>query len=159
MRVAIAFLLTLSLASCGFQLRGQATLPFESLYVSGTSVFANQLKRAVRAGSKTRVTDNQKDAQATLHILSETTERTILSLSSSGRVREIALGYRISFRLHNRENKEYIPTSEILKGGDLSYSATDVIAKEYEEALLFRDMQSDAVQQLMRRLQAARIDS
>ena len=158
MRVAVAFLLTLSLSSCGFHLRGQAALPFESLYVSGTSVFVNQLKRAVRAGSKTRVTDNQKDAQATLQILSEVTERTILSLSSSGRVREITLGYRISFRLHNQENRELIPASEILMRRDLSYSDTDVIAKEYEEALLFRDMQSDAVQQLMRRLQAARMD-
>jgi LPS-assembly lipoprotein len=159
MRVAVAFLLTLSLASCGFHLRGQTPLPFESLYVSGTSVFAGQLKRAVRAGSETRVTDNQKDAQVTLQILSEAAERTILSLSSSGRVREITLHYRISFRLHDRENKEYIPKSEILMRRDLSYSDTDVIAKEHEEGLLYRDMRSDAVQQLMRRLQATRMDS
>lgn len=159
LRCAASAALCLALAACGFHLRGQAPLPFESLYVSGTSVFANQLKRAVRAGSKTRVTDNPKDAQVTLQILAEATERTILSLSSSGRVREITLRYRISFRLHDRENKEYIPTSEILMRRDLSYSDTDVIAKEHEEGLLYRDMQSDAVQQLMRRLQATRIDT
>ena len=159
MRVAGAFLLTLSLASCGFHLRGQASLPFESLYVSGTSVFANQLKRAVSACSKTRVTDNQKDAQVTLQILSEATERTILSLSSSGRVREITLRYRVSYRLYDQKYQEYIPPTEIQMRRDLSYSDTDVIAKEYEEGLLFRDMQNDAVQQLMRRLQATRIDS
>lgn len=161
MRVAATFLLTLSLASCGFHLRGQAALPFESMYVQtgGPSSFANQFARAVRAGSKTRVTDNPKDAQVTLQIIAEARERAILSLSGSGRVREITLRYRVSYRLYDQKNKEYIPPSEILLRRDLSYSDTDVIAKEQEEALLYRDMQSDAVQQLVRRLQVMRIDS
>ncbi len=158
-RLTASAALCVALAACGFHLRGPASLPFESLYVSGTSVFANQLKRAVRAGSKTRVIDNEKDAQVTLQILSEATERTILSLSASGRVREITLRYRVSYRLYDQKNKEYIPPSEILLRRDLSYSDTDVIAKEQEEGLLYRDMQSDAVQQLVRRLQATRIDS
>ena len=42
---------------------------------------------------------------------------------------------------------------------DLTYNDTDVIAKEQEEILLYRDMQSDAVQQLVRRLQTARVNS
>ena len=161
MRVAVAFLLTLSLAACGFHLRGQAALPFESMYVQtgGPSSFASQLARAVRAGSQTRITDNQKDAQVTLQIIAEARERAILSLSGGGRIREITLRYRVSYRLYDRKNKEYIAPSEILLRRDLSYSDTDVIAKEQEEGLLYRDMQSDAVQQLVRRLQVTRIDS
>lgn len=154
-------IMALLLASCGFQLRGQAALPFESIYVQtdGPSSFASQLARAVRAGSQTRVTDNPQDAQVTLQIIAEGRERAILSLSGSGRVREITLRYRVSYRLYDRKNKEHIPPSEILLRRDLSYSDTDVIAKEQEEALLYRDMQSDAVQQLVRRLQVTRIDS
>ena len=161
MRVAVAFLLTLSLAACGFHLRGQAALPFESMYVQtgGPSSFASQLARAVRAGSQTRITDNQKDAQVTLQIIAEARERAILSLSGGGRIREITLRYRVSYRLYDRKNKEYIAPSEILLRRDLSYSDTDVIAKEQEEGLLYRDMQNDAVQQLVRRLQVMRIDS
>ena len=161
MRVAVAFLLTLSLAACGFHLRGQAALPFESMYVQtgGPSSFASQLARAVRAGSQTRITDNPKDAQVTLQIIAEARERAILSLSGGGRVREITLRYRVSYRLYDRKNKEYIAPSEILLRRDLSYSDTDVIAKEQEEGLLYRDMQNDAVQQLVRRLQVMRIDS
>ena len=153
-------IVALLLASCGFHLRGQTALPFASMYVQtgGPSAFANQLARAVRAGSQTRVTDNQKDAQVTLHILTEGRERTILSLSGSGRVREITLRYRVSYRLYD-QNREYIPPSEILLRRDLSYSDTDVIAKEQEEGLLYRDMQGDAVQQLVRRLQVTRLDS
>ena len=44
----------LLLAGCGFQLRGQAALPFESLHVSGPLVFANQIARSVRASSHGR---------------------------------------------------------------------------------------------------------
>jgi len=151
----------LLLASCGFHLRGQAALPFESVYVQsgGPSSFANEFARAVRAGSRTRVMDNPQAAQVTLQIIAEGRERAILSLSGSGRVREITLRYRVAYRLYDQKNKEHIAPSEILLRRDLSYSDTDVIAKEQEEALLFRDMQSDAVQQLVRRLQVARIDS
>jgi len=160
MKCFTAIIGCLLLASCGFQLRGQAALPFESMYVQtvGQSSFASQLARAVRAGSKTRVIDNQKDAQVTLQVIAEGRERAILSLSGSGRVREITLRYRVSYRLYDQQNKEVIPPSEILLRRDLSYTDTDVIAKEQEEGLLYRDMQSDAVQQLVRRLQVTRID-
>ena len=161
MRCFVTIVGCLLLASCGFHLRGQAALPFESMYVQtgGPSSFASDLARAVRAGSQTRVTDNPQDAQVTLQIIAEGRERAILSLSGSGRVREITLRYRVSYRLYDRKNREHIAPSEILLRRDLSYSDTDVIAKEQEEALLFRDMQSDAVQQLVRRLQVTRIDS
>ncbi len=161
MRCFVTIVGCLLLASCGFHLRGQAALPFESIYVQsgGPSSFANEFARAVRAGSRTRVTDNPKDAQATLQIIAEGRERAILSLSGSGRVREITLRYRVSYRLYDQKNREHIAPSEILLRRDLSYSDTDVIAKEQEEALLYRDMQSDAVQQLVRRLQVTRIDS
>ena len=151
--------MALLLASCGFQLRGQASLPFDSLYVSGSSQFASQIARAVRAGSRTRIVGSPSEAQVTLEILSEQRERAILSLSSGGRVREVTLSYRVAYRLFNQKNNEYGPAGEILLRRDLSYTDTDVIAKEQEEGLLYRDMQNDAVQQLVRRLQATRMDS
>ena len=149
---------TLLLASCGFHLRGQASLPFESLYISGSPLFANQIARSVRAGSHTRVTTNPKDAQVTLQILSELRERLILSLSAAGRVREITLRYSVSFRLTDAKGIEYIPASEITLRRDITYSDSDVLGKEQEEALLYRDMQNDAVQQMVRRLEVAKMD-
>ena len=146
---------TMLLAACGFHLRGQATLPFESMYISGSPSFANQLARAVRSGSKTRVTTNPKEAEVTLEVLTEARERSILSLSGSGRVRELQIRYRVSFRVNDKAGKEFIPANEIILKRDLIYSDTDVLGKEQEEALLYRDMQNDAVQQVMRRLQVA----
>lgn len=151
----------LLLSACGFHLRGAATLPFESIHVQGapTSPFTIQLKRAITAGSQSRIADKPEDAQVVLQIMNERQEKEILALSGGGRVREFQLRYRVSYRLTDNKNaNEYIPASEIVLRRELTYSDIEALAKEAEEALLFRDMQSDAVQQLLRRLQAAKLE-
>src|SRR3990172_1724912 len=124
MKYFVAIIGCLLLPACGFHLRGQAALPFESMYVQtgGPSPFASEFARAVRAGSQTRVIDNPKDAQVTLQIIAEARERAVLSLSGGGRVREITLRYRVSYRLYDKNNKEFIPPSEVLLRRDLTYN-------------------------------------
>jgi len=151
----------LLLASCGFQLRGAATLPFDSLYVQAapTSPFAIQVKRAVQSGSSTKLTDRPEQAAVVLQILNELQEKEILSLGSGGRVREFQLRYRVQYRLTDQKNREHIPATEIVLRRDYSFNDNDALSKESEEALLYRDMRTDAVQQLVRRLQAAKLQS
>ena len=150
----------LLLSGCGFQLRGTATLPFQSIFVQApaTSALAVQLKRAVQSGT-TRVAERPDQAQVVLQIMNEQQEKQILSLSGGGRVSEYQLRYRVSFRLTDAKNREHIPASEILLNRDHSYNDTQALSKDAEEALLFRDMRNDAVQQLVRRLQSARLQS
>jgi LPS-assembly lipoprotein len=158
----ILLIAALLLSGCGFQLRSAAILPFETVYVQAplTSQFANQLKRMVTTGSQTRVVDRPADAQVLLHILNEAREKQVLSLSGGGRVREFLLRYRISYRLtDNKSANEYIGVSEIVLQRDFSFNDNEALAKEAEEALLYRDMQSDAVQQLVRRLQLTKLKS
>lgn len=151
----------LLLSACGFQLRGTAPLPFNSLYVqaAATSQFANQLKRAVRSGSGTRVADRPDEAQVILQIMNELQEKQILSLTGGGRVSEYQLRYRVAFRLTDSKNREHIPASEIVLKRDYTYSDDQALSKDSEEALLYRDMRNDAVQQMVRRLQAAKLQS
>jgi LPS-assembly lipoprotein len=151
----------LLLSACGFQLRGTATLPFSTLYVQAppTSQFATQLRRAVRAGSGTRIAERPEQAEAILQIMNELQEKQILSLSGGGRVSEYQLRYRVSFRLTDGKNREHIPASEIVLRRDYSYSDDQALAREFDEAQLYRDMRSDAVGQLLRRLQAAKLQS
>ena len=59
---------------------------------------------------------------------------------------------RLNFRLRTVAGKDLIPATEILLSRDMSYSETIALAKEQEEALLYRAMQSDIVAQVMRRL-------
>jgi len=152
---------TLLLASCGFHLRGTAPLPFTSLYIQApvTSQLAVQLKRAVRATDGTRVADTPGEAQVILQIMNELTEKQILSLSGGGRVSEYQLRYRVAFRLTDAKNREHIPASELLLKRDFSFNDEQALAKEAEEKLLYRHMRDDAVQQLVRRLQAAQLKS
>jgi LPS-assembly lipoprotein len=147
----------LLLAGCGFHPRGSAKLPFNTLYVDAppASVFAIQLRRFIGSGSETRITNNRADADATLQVLNELREKEILSLSAGGRVRELQLRYRVQYQVFDKNKAPLAPPGEILLRRDMSFNDQEQLSKEGEEALLYRDMQTDAVQQLVRRLQAA----
>ena len=151
-----AFCITLT--ACGFHLRGQATLPFETLYVdaSNDSSFASELKRALRSGTNIRLSDNPKDAEAIFQLVSETRDKQIQSVNTGGTVAEYELRMHVSFRLHDNKGRSWIVPTEINLKRDVSYNDTNVLAKDYEEAQLYKDMQSDAVQQVVWRLSGAK---
>jgi LPS-assembly lipoprotein len=145
------------LAGCGFRLRGTAEVPFESIYLPGaTSGLALDLKRNIEAGTRARVVDDPKAAQAVLQFTEETRQKEILSLTGTGRVREFQLRYRVGFRVHDGKGAEYVPQNTIQLTRDVTFNDAEILAKEAEEQLLFRDMQTDMVQQIMRRLAAAK---
>jgi LPS-assembly lipoprotein len=144
------------LAACGFQLRGQATLPFETLFISfpvGNPI-GTDLRRFVKAGTSTRLVDNPQNAEATLEVISAVNEKQIMSVSGGGRVREFELRYRVSFRLVDAKGVELIPANEIALRRIIPFTDAQVVAKEGEEAMLVREMQSDAAAQILRRLEA-----
>ncbi|MGH8693443.1 MAG: LPS assembly lipoprotein LptE [Burkholderiales bacterium] len=151
-------LVAMTLSACGFQLRGQATIPFQTVHVEapGFSAFANDLERAIRTGSKTRIVENRDQAEAVVQIVGESQEKLILSLSSSGKVSEFDLRYRVAYRLTDRVGTELASPGEIVLRRIMTYDDTEVLAKEWEERLLFRDMKRDAVGQMLRRLSVAK---
>lgn len=152
----LAAIIASTLAGCGFQLRGTADLPFDTVFVPGaTSGVALDIKRNIQSGTRTRVVDDAKTAQAVLEFMQEVREKHILSLTGTGRVREFQLRYRVGFRMHDGKGGEFLPANTIELTRDVTYNDADVLAKETEELLLYRDMQFDMVQQIMRRLAAA----
>ena len=147
----------IALAGCGFRLRGTADVPFQTLYIpNALTGIALDLKRNIEAGTDAKVVDNAKDAQAVLQFTQEVRDREILSLTAAGRVREYRLRYRVGFRVHDGKGNEFVPQSNLELTREVSFNDSQVLAKESEEQLLFRDMQSDMVQQILRRLAAAR---
>ena len=146
------------LSACGFHLRGsngEADLPFKTILLGfpDTSPLGAELKRNVRANGTAVVTD-PKLADAIFEVLSESREKVILSLSSTGRVREYTLLYKLKFRVKNNQEQELLAPVEIVLKRDISFNDAQVLAKEAEEGLLYRDMQSDMVQQILRRMAA-----
>lgn len=147
---------SLLVGACGFRLRGTADVPFQTLYIpNALSGIALELKRQIQAGTDAKVVDDPKGAEAILVFSHETREKEILSLTAAGRVREFRLRYRVGFRVHDGKGGDYVPQSSLELTRDVTFSDAQVLAKEAEEQLLFRDMQSDMVQQIMRRLAAA----
>jgi LPS-assembly lipoprotein len=161
MRLAAVLLCVLAACmttACGFQLRGTADVPFESIYVPRTAAgsIGLDLKRTIQAGTKAKVVDDPKQAAAILEFTEETRLKEILSLTGQGRVREYLLRYRVGFRVHDGKGKDFVPANTVMLLRDISFNDADVLAKESEEQLLYRDMQSDMVQQILRRLSAAK---
>lgn len=149
--------LALSLAGCGFQLRKAPDFAFKSIYTS--AALGNELRRNLSAmGNIQLITDaaQQKNAQVILDILQELREKTVVGVNASGQVREFQLRLRVRFRLYTPQGKELIPDTELLQQRDISFNESAVLSKETEEGQLYRNMQTDIVQQLMRRLAAVK---
>lgn len=156
MRLAAA-LACLVLAACGFQLRGTASLPFETIYVPGaTAGIALDIKRSIQAGTNARVVDDARSAAAQLQFSEESRRKEILSLTAAGRVNEYRLFYRVGFRVSDGKGGDFLPPVTIQLFRDMTYDDSQVLAKEAEEQLLFRDMQQDMVQQVLRRIATAK---
>lgn len=158
LRLTFVALLVALIAGCGFALRGSYALPYESIYVAGPdySLIVAGLKRAIRGSGSTRLVETAEGAQATFLPTAEAKDSIILSLSGSGRVREKRLRYRYGYRIVDIKGRDLVLPGVVELARDLTYADSDVLAKTQEEDLLWRDMENDLVQQLMRRLAAVK---
>ena len=148
---------TVLLSACGFKLRGSLLgddLPFKSIYldIPQNSTLGAELRRNIRGSGELKIVDTREEAEANLDIPSERRQKSILSLNSQGRVREFALYYHVTVRVRDQHNVELLPPTQISLKRDMTYNENQVLAKEGEEVMLYRDMQSDIVQQILRRV-------
>jgi LPS-assembly lipoprotein len=157
---AAAPLLSSGLTACGFQLRQAPNLPFNTMYASfsETSSLGQELRRSLESSGVRVITDNRQldAAQVVLDVLQDQREKTVVGVNASGQVREFQLRVRFKFRLRDKAGKEIIPETELLQQRDISFNESGALAKEAEEALIYRSMQSDIVQQALRRLSAVK---
>jgi LPS-assembly lipoprotein len=154
----VTIALALFLAACGFQLRGESTTTgLKSIHVPGGGV-AQEIRRSL-AGSPTKVLPTPTDAEAVLRLLSENREKTVQTVTSSGRVYEFQLTLAVRYELlvPGREVPA-IPATEAIARRLITYSEAAPIAKENEEQLLFRDMQIELADRILRQVAIARRD-
>lgn len=161
-------------AGCGFRLRQAPHFAFDVLVVRARpgSPIAAELKRRLAEESDVRVLTANVPTPAApaapaasapvtaptvvLDIVQEQREKVVVGLGAAGQVREFQLRTRLLFKVQTPRGDELIPETELLQQRDMSFNESAVLAKESEEALLYRDMQADIVQQLLRRLAAIR---
>jgi LPS-assembly lipoprotein len=158
MRALFIVLLAVTLSACGFQLRGAYPLPFSTLHIGLPEMneLHGMIKRNVEATSPTRIVSTTKEAEASLAILHDQPQKKVLSYDAAGRVREFQLERIFTFRVTDAKGALIIAPSTIIIRRDITFSDAQVLAKEAEEAMLWRDIQTDLVQQLIRRLAAAK---
>ena len=149
---------TILVAACGFHLRGYAPLTFSTLYITApaNAPILAELRRAIEGNGGTKLVDKSTEAQAVLDITAVVDDKQVLSLTSGGRVQEYALSKRVNFSLHDAAGKELMPAAEITIRRSYTFNESEVLARLSEEERTLREMQSDAVQQILRRLQAAK---
>jgi LPS-assembly lipoprotein len=154
----ILLIAVLMLSSCAFHLRDQADMPFKTLYLEAENpktLFIAELRRSLEANNL-QLVNSAAQADVVLKIIFEATNKQILTLGGDGRVNEFRLNYRISLRAYDLKQHEWMPAEEIYLYRDFSYDDTIVLAKEAEETLLYQNMRSDMVQQIVRRLSRAK---
>ena len=152
---ACAAACVVTVAGCGFELKRAPELRFGTVQLSGfrpRSALAEELRVSINLSKSTQVVESVSQAQVVFEALNEAREKSVVASTAAGQVREMQLRTRLSFRLHTVAGKELIPATEIVLNRDMSYSESAALAKEHEELLLYRAMQSDIVAQVMRRL-------
>ncbi|TSE19410.1 LPS-assembly lipoprotein LptE [Tepidimonas alkaliphilus] len=153
-----------ALAGCGFRLRGQGlAFAFRSLRLQG--VLDGDVAAALRAqlqASGVQVLQPRRAAapagavapvpDVVLEILQDQRERVVVGTTTAGQVRELLLRRRVRFALRTPDGRELIEPTELQQEREQSFAETVVLGKEAEEALLFDDMRTAIVRQLLVRL-------
>ena len=155
----------LGLSGCGFALRKAPTFAFDTLRLQGMegTQVSRELREALQANGIRVLTSSTpatgpgaQTGQAILTVLTDQRERVVVGQTAAGQVRELQLRTRFVFRLRTPTDKILIDDVELLLERDISFNETQVLAKDAEEQLLYRDMHSDIVQQVVRRLAAVK---
>jgi LPS-assembly lipoprotein len=145
------------LAGCGFKLRSSQNFAFDTVAVTPESAGGVAAELTRYLGDRVRPVAPPAGGVAPdviVDIVQETREKTVVGVNATGQVREFQLRIRVKFRVRTPQGLELTPETEITQQRDISFNESAVLAKEAEEGLLYRDMQSDIVQQLVRRLAA-----
>jgi LPS-assembly lipoprotein len=159
-RALLVSMLVLALSACGFHLRGsdgRYNLPFNAIYIGlpVASPLAIDLKRNIRAMGTTEIARDAAQADGIIDVLSNPEKnrgKSILSLNSNGRVREYQLSYTILFKVRDNVGNELLGPTQISLTRPITFNESQLLAKETEEEMLYRNMQADLVQQMLRRL-------
>ncbi|MCB4359532.1 LPS-assembly lipoprotein LptE [Quatrionicoccus australiensis] len=155
-RLLLAVIIAAVLTGCGFHLRGTVSgnLPYKTFYIAlpDTSEINVWLQRYIKASGKTEIVSDAQNAEAIFQQVNDGRQKTILSVNAQGRVREYRLQMNYTFRVVNAKGQVLIAPNEINLIRDITYNDSAVLAKDLEEAMLWRDMNTDLVNQIMRRL-------
>ncbi|PHS73849.1 MAG: lipoprotein B transmembrane [Cycloclasticus sp.] len=148
------------LTACGFKLRGLFDLPagLQKMYVVGSqnSELVQDLKDILAFSAE--VVANRSDADAVLTINKEEIDNRTLSVDSRGKVRESEMQYAVIYSLVKKDGEALLDKESLLLVRDYINDENDIIGRTNESAVITRDLKRDAAQQIIRRVQALKVN-
>lgn len=150
--VVAALVAAFGAVGCGFRLQQPVVLGLKRVALVGFSPrsgVAAELRRAL--GPAVEVFSDAAPAEVVVVAMQDLREKSVLALSA-GQVREVQLRVKFRYRLLSPQGRELTPAADIALARDMSFSESIALAKQREEAELYREMEADIARQVLRRL-------
>ncbi|HEX7639594.1 MAG TPA: LPS assembly lipoprotein LptE, partial [Burkholderiaceae bacterium] len=152
---ALAALALSGLAGCGFHLTVPEDLNYQRIALTGfadRSTMAEEIRRALPPGA--HVVPTMGESQVVVQAVEDTRNTTVEASTAFGQVRELELHVKLRYRVLLPDGQELLPLADLERFRDVTYDEKDALAKDTEVNLLYRDLQSDMANQLVRVLAA-----
>ena len=115
---------------------------------------AAALRRAL-AASQVRVVEGLAQADVVMEVLGEGRDKGVVAQTAAGQVREVSLLARFQFRVRRPDGETIMPATGLEQRRSLTTTESATLAKEREEEELYRAMEADIADQVLRRLASA----
>ena len=149
----IALLMLLIISSCGFHMRGMTEISFKTISLEGKELsFTKNLKQILKS-NKVAIVSPTENPELRIELMSEESEKRILSLSGQGLVREFEIFYRVRYRIKTSDSEIWSQENIIETRKDFTYSDSNLIGKEEEERQLNEAMRNEAITNLFNQIQ------
>lgn len=149
----ITLFMLLMITSCGFHLRGMTEISFKTISLEGKELsFTKNLKKTL-ASNKVAIILPTENPELRIELLSEESEKRILSLSGQGLVREFEIFYRVRYRIKTIDSETWSQENIIETRRDFTFSDSNLIGKEEEERQLNESMRNEAITNLFNQIQ------
>jgi LPS-assembly lipoprotein len=151
--------LLLTLAACGWRLRGAggATLEGVAVFIDASAAQPESqpvVVRALRAAGAT-LSHAPEQADAVLVLLGETVGQRPVSISADARVQEYELVYSLRYRLESASRQVLLPEEAIQVSEVYQYDSNNVLSTQSRAATVTDRLRQDAVRMLLPRMQSA----
>lgn len=149
--------LAMSLAACGFQLRGEADLPPE---MALTQMVVNDPYSPLAKRVQTMLEQNGvkfvsgSEATAILEIPVNAVTTSVLTIADNARVREYRVGHTVQFRLLDAGGTELLSLQTLSQSREISFDEQKILASSREQEYLKQDLAEDLARLLVSRLES-----
>ena len=149
----VAILILLMITNCGFHMRGMTAMSFKTISLEGKELsFTKNLKKVLNS-NKVVIVSSTENPELRVELLSEESEKRILSLSGQGLVREFEIFYRVRYRVKTVDSETWSQENILETRRDFTYSDSNLIGKEEEERQLNESMRNEAITNLFNQIQ------